>query len=305
MILIWGSNYSVVKTALGQIPPLPFNSLRLALASLLFLASLAVTGGTPEPAGVTGRPGWRAFPSARALSGRDWLSIAALGVIGHFIYQLCFMGGLSRTTVSNSSLILGTSPVAVAMLTSAVGHERVSRRHWIGAALSVVGIYLLAGRGASLSGQTLVGDLLAMCAVLCWAIYTVAARSLLERHSPLVVTGYSMAIGTSLYVPFGLAGLRALDWRSVGLGAWSGLVFSAVLALYVAYLIWYTAVQRIGNLRTSMYSNVLPVVAMVIAAVWLNEEISGPKAAGAAAILIGVGITRIGATLPASTPPEE
>jgi drug/metabolite transporter (DMT)-like permease len=96
-------------------------------------------------------------PSRSFLTPIDWLSIATLGVIGHFIYQLCFMGGLSRTTVSNSSLILGTSPVAVAMLTSAVGHERVSGRHWVGAALSVGGIYLLVGHDASLSSQTLVG----------------------------------------------------------------------------------------------------------------------------------------------------
>ena len=305
MILIWGANYSIVKTALSQIPPLPFNSLRLALASLLFLASLAVAGGHREPASVTGHQGWRAFPSARVLSGRDWLSITALGVIGHFVYQMCFMSALARTTVSNTSLILGTSPVAVAMLTSAVGQERVNRRHWIGAVLSVGGVYLVAGRGASLSGQTLAGDLLAICAVLCWTVYTVAARSLLERHPPLVVTGYTMAIGTALYVPFGLAGLRALDWRSVSLGAWSGLVFSAVFALYVAYLVWHTAVQRIGNLRTSIYSNMLPALAMVIAAIWLDEKISGSKVIGAAAILVGVGITRIDAAPGASAPPEE
>jgi drug/metabolite transporter (DMT)-like permease len=303
MILIWGSNYSVVKMALRQIPPLPFNSLRLALASLLFLGSLAVAGGRRGPATTAPRQGWRAFPSARTLSGRDWLLIAALGALGHFVYQMCFMGGVARTSVSNVSLILGTSPVAVAMLSSAVGHEQVNRRHWIGAVLSVGGVYLVAGRDASLSGQTMVGDLLAVCAVLCWTVYTVAARSLLERHPPLVVTGYTMAIGTVLYVPFGLAGLRALDWHSVSPGAWTGLVFSAVFALYVAYLVWHTAVQRIGNLRTSIYSNMLPALAMLIAAIWLNEEITAPKVAGAAAILIGVGITR---TAPApSAPPEE
>jgi drug/metabolite transporter (DMT)-like permease len=305
MILIWGSNYSVVKAALSQIPPLPFNSLRLTLASLLFLVSLAVAGGRREPPGATRRPNWRPFSSARTMPGRDWLALVALGVIGHCVYQLCFMGGVARTSVSNVSLILGTSPVAVAMLSSAVGHERVNRRQWIGAVLSLGGVYLVAGRDASLSGQTLVGDLLAVCAVLCWTVYTVAARSLLERHPPLVVTGYTMAIGAVLYVPFGLAGLRALDWRSVSLGAWSGLVFSAVFALYVAYLVWHTAVQRIGNLRTSIYSNMLPAVAMVIAAIWLNEKLTGSKVAGASAILVGVGITRIDASEPVSTPAEE
>jgi drug/metabolite transporter (DMT)-like permease len=91
---------------------------------------------------------------------------------------------------------------------------------------------------------------------------------------------------------------------SVGFGAWSGSCFGRVCAV-VAYLVWHTAVQRIGNLRTSIYSNMLPALAMVIAAIWLDEKISGPKVIGAAAILVGVGITRIDAAPGPSAPPEE
>ena len=73
------------------------------------------------------------------------------------------------------------------------------------------------------------------------------------------------------------------------------MVLSAVLALNVAYLIWYTSVQRIGNVRTSAYSNFIPLVAMSVAAVALGEPITASKLAGAAAILAGVVITRIAA----------
>jgi drug/metabolite transporter (DMT)-like permease len=310
MVVIWAANYTIVKITLREIPPLGFNSLRLGLASLLFLASLAVRreplGGAArgtEP--IHARAGWRPFESARALSGRDWAAIAAFGVIGHFIYQLCFLGGLARTTVSNSSLILGASPVAVTVLSAAAGHERVRGHHWTAVLLSLGGIYLLAGHGAALSGSTLAGDALCMCAVGCWSVYTVASRPMLTRLSPMVLTGYSMAIGTALYVPFGVADLRRLEWSAVSLASWLALVFSAVFALYVAYLVWYTSVQRVGNIRTSVFSNLLPVLSMAIAAIWLGERITLTEISGATAILGGVALTRFGRPQDAAAPPEE
>ncbi len=71
------------------------------------------------------------------------------------------------------------------------------------------------------------------------------------------------------------------------------MVGSAVLALSVSYLIWYTALQRIGSTRTSVYSYLTPVVAMLVAALWLGEPISGNQAVGAATILAGLFVTRI------------
>jgi drug/metabolite transporter (DMT)-like permease len=306
MILIWGSNYTIVKITLRQIPPLGFNSLRLALASLLFLASLAFARAPGDSRAPDGRrSGGRWFGGARDICGRDWVFIAAFGVLGHFIYQLCFLGGLARTTVSNSSLILGCSPVAVTFLSAAVGHERVDGRHWAGALLSLAGIYLLAGRGAELSQSTLTGDALCLAAVACWSIYTVASRPLLKRHSPLTVTGFSMAIGTLLYIPFGIADLQRLDWAAVSLTAWLSLAFSAAFALYLAYLIWYTSVQRVGNVRTSVFSNLLPLLSMGIAAVWLGERFTPGELGGAVAILGGVALTRTGRPGDAGLPPEE
>ena len=233
------------------------------------------------------------------------MAFAVFGIIGHFVYQLCFINGLSRTTVSNSSLILGCSPVVVTFLSAATGHERVGPRHWAGALLSLGGIYLLAGRNVSVSQSTLSGDLLCLAAVVCWSIYTVASRPLLKRHSPMTLTGYSMAIGTLFFVPFGMSDLRRLDWGAVSIASWFSLVFSATFALYVAYLIWYTSVQRVGNVRTSVFSNLLPLLSMAVAAAWIGERFTTAELGGAAAILGGVALTRFGRQQDVATPPEE
>lgn len=326
MTVIWGANYSIVKVALREIPPLAFNSLRLGLASLLFLMTLSLCGRRSESPNVRRSEGrhvrrsdFRTFglPDSEAsvlpvfqrsyISPRDWLLIAVFGLVGHFIYQLCFLFGLDKTTVANSSLILGCSPIVVALLSAAVGQERVRPLHWAGAALSVVGIYIVVGRGAQLDAVTRAGDLLTIGGLFCWGTYTVGVRGLLDRHSPLEVTGYSMAIGTVPYVLLGLSQLRALDWAAIHAVAWAALILSAVFALFVAYLIWYVAVQRIGNIRTAMYSNLTPVAALIVAVVWLGEHLTRAEIGGAAAILTGMAITRVVRTAPARTvaPAEE
>ncbi len=272
MILIWGGNYTIAKAAFREVPYVAFNAARLLLASGLFLAVIA----------------WKGFPG---LTRRDWIQLALLGAVGHFLYQLFFMGGLARTSVANSSLLVGCSPVAVSLASAWAGHERVSPGQWIGVALSALGIYLIVGRGAELAGANLAGDLLTLAAVLCWAVYTVGSRALLARLSPLVVTGLSMAAGTVGYTLAALPDLARAPWARLDAGIWLSLLYSSVLSLNVAYLIWYTSVQRIGNVRTSAWSNLIPLVALATGVIFLGERIGGATIGGAAAILAGVALT--------------
>jgi drug/metabolite transporter (DMT)-like permease len=276
MTIIWGSNYSVIKTAIAQIPPLAFNSLRLLLASALFLSAVLVT-----------RP-----PGPR-LSRRDWLSLVGLAMVGHFTYQLLFVEGLAHTSVANSSLIIGSTPVLVAVMTAALGHERITPAQWAGVALSAVGIYLVVTKGAPTGGASVGGDLMMVGAVLCWSATAVGSRRLLSLQSPLVVTGYAMAIGSVPYVFVAWPQLRATAWQRVSAFAWLELVGSAALALGVGYAIWYTALQRLGTTRTSIYSNVVPIVGMVVAWLWLGEAIGAVRVVGATAIVLGVALTKI------------
>ena len=115
------------------------------------------------------------------------------------------------------------------------------------------------------------------------------------RHSPVGVTGLSMIIGSLLYVPAVAPHLRSVRFESVSAVTWFTIVYSALFALCIAYTIWYAAVREIGSARTSIYSNLVPVVAMVTAVVFLGEALAFRKLAGAAAVLVGVVLTRIGA----------
>jgi drug/metabolite transporter (DMT)-like permease len=108
------------------------------------------------------------------------------------------------------------------------------------------------------------------------------------------VTGSSMTIGTVLYVPAVWRHLRSVDFTSVSVATWFSILYSALFALCVAYTIWYAAVRQIGSARTAVYSNLVPLVAMVTAVVFLGEPLSPTKIVGAGAVLVGVALTRVG-----------
>lgn len=303
MTLIWGTNYSIVKKAFVEMDAQAFNAVRMVISSSVFLA--IIFGARPRGSTAAAPSRLRSIVySPEPLTRRDWWSIAALGVVGHFFYQYFFIGGLARTTVANSSLLLAATPVVIALISAAMGQERISRLHWFGAALSLTGIYVVIGRGVSLHGATITGDVMMFVAVCCWAIYTLGARTLIQRHSPVGITGLTMTVGTLIYVPVMIPNLLRTNWSAISTTTWIALVYSALFALCVAYTIWYMAVREIGSARTSVYSNLIPIVAMLTAVVFLGERMTTSRMLGAAAVLVGVALTRVGKTTPV-VPPEE
>jgi drug/metabolite transporter (DMT)-like permease len=283
MTLIWGTNYPLVKSVFGEIDPQAFNALRLLLASVVMVLATRVVRHSDI------------FHTPAPVTRRDWMQFAWLGLVGHCGYQYLFIGGLAKTSVANGALLVSATPVVITLLSTVTGHERIGRRHWAGTLLSLLGLYIVVGRGAHLTGTSIRGDLMLMGAVVCWALYTIGARPLMERHSPVGVTAMSMLFGTMLYVPLAAGSLSRVPWEAVSTLTWVKLVYSALFALCVAYTIWYSAVRAIGSARTSVYSNLLPIVAMIAAYFWLGEPIGWDKIAGTTAVLAGVALTRSGA----------
>jgi len=276
--LIWGINFSVLKVVLESMTPLAFNGLRFSLATAVMLIILVWRG--------------ESFRIAR----RDALPIFMLGVVGHTLYQVVFITGMARTTPANASLLMATSPIFVVIYGAVLGIERPNHWTWIGILLSFLGILLLIGGsgGVSLGAAHLLGDLLVLIAAMLWAAYTTGSKPLLARYTPLKLTTLSMVAGAVPLVIICIPQLRAQDWGAVGPGAWAGVFYSAIFSVVLAYLAWYTSVQRVGSARTAVYSNLTPVVAIIVAWVALGQALAPLQIVGALVVLTGVMVTRRG-----------
>jgi drug/metabolite transporter (DMT)-like permease len=279
MAFFWGSNFSVVKAALRELPGPAFNAIRLTVASSLFLVVIAWHEGLGA--------------SLQRVTRADWWRLAGLAVLGHFIYQILFLGGVARTSVANSALIFGCTPITVSLVSAWLGHERPGWLRWTGTAISLAGIYFVVGHGARQGTSSLAGDGIIFLAMLSWALYTVATHGMLDRYSPLFLSGVTMAMGTVLYIPVGLYWLPPGGLVSISPVGWAGILYSAAFSLVAAYVIWYTAVRELGSGHTAIYQNVVPIVAMAVAALVLHEPLTAMKIYGAIAVLSGVVLTRL------------
>ena len=276
MTVIWGMNAVIVKLTYTQIPPMAFMAVRFVIAGALLLIILRVTEGSLR------------------VDRRDWPKFLLAGMVGTGLYQPLFLTGLSMTSASVTALIIATSPIFVALINRVLGREILPLRGWLGIALTFAGIILIvaASGDVTLSSQSFVGDLLILAGSFLWALYAVLAAPLMARYSPLRVTALTTSIGAAPIIVIGLPATLALDWSQVDLWGWSGLIYSALFAIVVGYIIWNNGVKKIGGTRTALYGNLIPVIGVITATLLLGEQLTPLKIAGAAVIFVGLHLAR-------------
>ncbi len=282
-VTIWGVNFSVVKFALAELPPLAFNAVRFLVAA----AALALVTR------VAGRAG--AGSSSWSFERRHYLPLIGLGLLGNTTYQLLFIYGADATSANNAALLLATVPAWVALMGTLAGMERVSPPGWVGVALSLAGIALLilgSDRGAAFrfGGATLGGDVLMLLATLCWSAYTLLTRFMMRHYGALPVTSFSTLVGALPLILLGLPSLVALE--AVSAGAWAATVFSGLSAIALAYVFWNYGISHLGSARTALYSNLTPAFALVTAWLWLGETLTPVQAGGALLAIAGTVLAR-------------
>ncbi len=278
-VVMWGINFSLIKIALREMTPNGFNGWRVTLTAASFVVLLAFSG--------------QGFRVPR----RDFWKLLLLGVLGSAVYQGIFIHGASGTSASITSLILSMSPVFVALLSAALGIERIHWAAWLGILISIAGLYVIIaanGGGGHWSASDLRGDGLVFLGMICWSLSTVFANPFLETMTPLKYAALTVAMGTAFYIPFTVRDMLAVRFAAVSWKAWLSLVMSGLFGLVFGYLIWYYSVQRVGNARTAVYNNLTPIFTALFASLLLGEKLSPIQAVGAAIILGGVFLTRIG-----------
>lgn len=274
VVVIWGGNLAVLKSSYSQLAPFPFTAIRFGLATVLMMLLL-----------------WWREGNCRFPQGSFW-KFTWLGIIGNTLYQALFANGLAYTTSANTALIVTTTPVVVALAGGVTGTERITRFTLLGLSLTLGGILIvMSTRGAAVSSQTLIGDLLILASVFCWAAYVMGVRRSTGLSS-LRVTTLTMITGTPGLIVLGIPGLLRTNWAQVGGKTAFGLFYAAALSLVMCYLLYNRSVRLIGGVKTTIYGCMIPVVAAIIAWPVLGERPTWMQAGGAVLIVAGVLITR-------------
>jgi drug/metabolite transporter (DMT)-like permease len=283
-VSLWALNFTVSKYILDEgFHPLAYSAVRYVCAALIFVAITLVWEGSLR-------------------IGRAELPLMVLGTALLFTNQLSFVYALKFTSATTVALLFGTLPIFTALLARGSGVEELSARFWTAALLSFAGVALVAvGSGGDLSTD-LKGDGLAVLGAITWAGYSVGISPLMRRYSPFRLSAIFLAAVT---VPLALAGSHQLVHQSFDFGAlvWLGFAFAVVGPLVTTNFLWFTAIDRVGPSRASLFANLQPFLAAIVALLLLSEHITRLQIAGGLAI--GGGIVLASRRGPAPEPPAE
>jgi len=272
-VTIWALNFTVSKYILDAgLRPLPYSSLRYTAAALVFIAITY--------------PRERSFRIARA----D-LPIVGLAILLLLTNQLSFVYALDLTTATTAALLFGTLPIFTALISRFVGIEALNRRFWIAASMSFAGVVLVTvGSGKSVSAN-LWGDLLAVLGAATWGAYSVAIAPLMRRYSPFRLSAVFLAsVSVALLV---LASPKVGDQSfDIGWAAWIGFAFAVLGPLVLTNVLWFTAIDEVGPARASLFANLQPFLAAIIALFLLDEQLTKIQVAGGFAIAAGILLAR-------------
>jgi drug/metabolite transporter (DMT)-like permease len=214
-----------------------------------------------------------------------WLGLCVLG------NHLLILIGLRYVSGAVAGVIIGSSPVATALLSAIMIQDVPLRTVWMGAVLSCAGVGMVSVAGFSAAGdQPLLGGLLVFLGVVSWALYSIGSRSIMERIPAITVNWTTLLVATALQLPLlwtdrkmletGVASVTTPDWLALG--------YLVVFATAVAQQAWLFGVKGVGPSRASVVGNLTPVAAVGLSALILHESVGAVEVVGISLILAGV-----------------
>jgi drug/metabolite transporter (DMT)-like permease len=277
-VLLWALNITVTKYMFQHgWKPLAYGTIRYFAAIALFWAFT-----------------YRRERSLRIA--RADLPLVLLAALFIFLNQVCFVVGVNLANASTVALVLGTTPAFIGLIAIVLRLERLSGPFWVGVGITFAGVALIAlstGRvGAGLSGT-----LIAIGTAFTWACYTVAIAPLMRRYSPYRISALVLGIG---WVPLALVGARQISAQHFEFGwkVWLGFGYAVIGPLFLTNVLWFTAIDRVGPARASLFANLQPFFAVFFALILLGESLRTLEVAGGLLIFAGIALERLSRRAP-------
>lgn len=275
--IIWGSNPTIIKLGFKDISPFVYNTSRLIVAAISCWIFLLIKERDYK------------------IDKQDLLPILTIGFIGNFVNQYFLIIGLNNTTAGNTSLIMAMLPVIVTLINRALGLEKIKDLALIGTIISFMGIALIilgTGQEISFTDGHFFGNLMILLRVTSWAIYTILNKKYLEKYSSLKLTTYGVTIGMLPMLILWYKPLVMVNWHSVPLKGYMSIFYSGVFSITLGTLFWNIGVKKVGSTKTAFYSNISPVVSVVLGMLILNESIGLFQVLGAILIFTGLALSK-------------
>ena len=221
---------------------------------------------------------------------RDELLAVSLGISGGSLYFLTENYALAYGYCSNVALIVCLTPMVTAIIVGCFyPTERLKSRGVVGSIIALVGMVLVVFNGNFILKLSPLGDMLALAACLCWALYSLAIKKLQGKYGNLLITRKVFGYGLLTIVPWLM--VRGLNFENLfyaDVVVWGNLVFLGCVASLICFLGWNWCLERIGTVRATNFLYLNPVIAISSSAIVLGERVTWLAITGAMLILFGL-----------------
>ena len=271
--LFWGGTFISTRIVAQNFGPFTGAGLRYSVA-LIFLIPLAFRQNRNFF-----KDGLRKFPL-----------MFALGLTGIFGYNYFFFKGLKSIPASRGALLVSLNPLFVMLLSALLYKEKITKLKLLGVLVSLTGLVIVVSRGqvGSIFSSFQVGDLFMLGCPVTWAVYTIIARPALQQTTPLQATTWASITGLSLLFLFSLS---EPSMPKITLEIGTSLLYLGLIGTVVGFVWYYDGIQKIGATRTAIFTNLVPVFAILLSVLLLHEEVIWFTWLGGILVLGGVWIT--------------
>lgn len=271
-ILVWASTFISSKILLETYTPAQI------MLTRFFLAYTAL---------------WLLRPKRMALSWRQELSFVVLGLTGCSVYFYTENTALTYTLASNVSIIVAAAPIFTAILAHFSGQERFHRGTLLGFLVAFSGVILVVCNGTFVLKLNPRGDLLALSAAGCWAVYSVLLRHISRGLDPVLVTRRTMFWGILTALPIVLLEGAPYPLSPLFTPVVAGnLLFLGLIGSALCFVLWNKAFRLLGVVTTNNFIYLTPFITAVVARLVLQEPISPLALLGAILITAGVVVSQ-------------
>lgn len=269
--IIWGATSPIIKHSLENIPPFSLAFVRFLIASLILFPLVHTKINYPDLK-------------------NKWLWVYAL--FGITLNISFFFASLARTTAINATIIASTGPVMVLIGSALFLREKFKLNVTLGVITALIGTIVIIFQPILEQGfdGAITGNLFMLLATLGAVISTIAGRKFLTQKNALGATFWSCLIGCLTFLPFMLFEylgnpywISQLDIRGI-----VGIIYGGVFASTIAYTVYNWALAKLPAFKTSVFTYIDPVVAVLIAIPLLGEKITLPFIIGSVLIFTGI-----------------
>jgi drug/metabolite transporter (DMT)-like permease len=274
-VLFWGFSFISIKVTVAVFPPMSLGLLRFAIA-LVFLFFIK-----------------RKLAPDEKLQVRDIPLLAGAGFFGVTLYFFCENNGVALVTASEASIAIGAIPVLVMIADWLSGKitrnknkvPRIGIRQWIGALVSIAGVWLVAGVSLALSGSIL-GYIYMAGAAICWVVYSLLTRSLFDRCSLIYIVFWQNVAGFICFIPFSV--LEFSRWGNPNMPVILHLIFLGLCCSAFGYLLYTRSLEVLGMSVSAIFINLIPAITVVSGFFIMGDRLSFLQWLGAALVIGGV-----------------